>query len=270
MTGILDIQFTPKIGDKAANLNVVKGFIEQNSDKQLDLVVMPEFFSTGISHDAFEKFPEDENGGQTIEFLSNLAKKYHTNIVCGTVIEKIGNNFYNTAFVLNRSGEIVAKYSKIHLFNYTGGNEGELITPGDKAIVADLDFGKVGLAVCFDMRYSQYIRKLAQMGAELVVLPTSWVIPNNIYNDNKSKQYEREMWLAMNRTRAYDNMAYVVVSNEVGRANDNVSNLGSSLIISPKGEILSDAKDAQIALYSKIDLEVVRNMRAQYPIISID
>ena len=185
MVGILDIQFNPVIGDKQANLKTVENFIAKNSDKKLDLVVIPEFFSTGISHDAFEKFPEDANGGETIAYLSELAKKYKTNIVCGTVIEKNGNNFYNTCFVLNRQGEIVCKYSKIHLFNYTGGNEGELITPGDKAVVANLDFGKVGLSVCFDMRYPLLIRKLAQMGAQIVVLPTAWVIPNKIYNNDK-------------------------------------------------------------------------------------
>lgn len=270
MVGILDIQFNPVIGDKQANLKTVENFIAKNSDKRLDLVVIPEFFSTGISHDAFEKFPEDANGGETIAYLSELAKKYKTNIVCGTVIEKNGNNFYNTCFVLNRQGEIVCKYSKIHLFNYTGGNEGELITPGDKAVVANLDFGKVGLSVCFDMRYPLLIRKLAQMGAQIVVLPTAWVIPNKIYNNDKSKRFERDIWLAMNRTRAYDNMVYVVVSNETGKANENVSSLGSSLIISPKGEILADAKDEQTALYFDVDLDVLEKMKLQYPITSID
>lgn len=69
-----------------------------------DLVLLPEFFSTGISHEAFKNFPEDEDGGETIDFLRKLAKDLNTNIVCGSVIERVSDKSYNTSFVLNRKG----------------------------------------------------------------------------------------------------------------------------------------------------------------------
>lgn len=270
MTGVLNIQISPNIGDKKSNLEKIEHYIEANSDKKLDLVVMPEFFSTGISHDAFEKFPEDENGGEVIENISKLAQKYKTNIIAGTVIEKSDGKYYNTSFALDRNGKIIAKYRKIHLFNYMGGNEGELITPGEEKVVADMDFGKVGLSVCFDIRYPQMFRELARMGAEMIVLPTAWVIPNEVYNDGNSLNYAQDMWLAMNRTRAYDNMVYTVISNQCAQVNDKVSSLGNSMIISPLAEVITRANLSETALYADVDLTMVKLLKSQYPITSIE
>lgn len=270
MVGILSIQFNPKIAEKYKNLQKIENFLKENSDKKLDLVVMPEFFSTGISHKSFENYPEDENGGETINFLKNLALKYNTNIICGTVIEKFDNKYYNTSFAINRQGEIVGKYRKIHLYNYMGGNEGELITSGEKEVVIDFDFGKVGMSVCFDIRYPLHYKKLAKMGADIIVLPTAWVIPCEVFEDVETRDYARDMWISMARTRAYDNMTYVVISNQVGKSNQNQSTLGCSMIISPMAEILADAKYDECAIYTEIELESLKYLRGQYPIANID
>lgn len=270
MVGILSIQFNPEVSRKQKNLETVRKFIEQNSDKKLDLVIIPEFFSTGISHKTFENNPEDENGGETISYLKNLAKKHSTNIICGTVIEKNNDKYYNTSFAINREGKTIAKYRKIHLFNYMGGNEGALITPGYEEVVADFDFGKVGMAVCFDIRYPLHYKKLAKMGADIIVLPTAWVVPCEVFEDSETREYARDMWIAMARTRAYDNMTYVVISNQVGKSNPNQSTLGCSMIISPVAEILADAKYDECAIYSEIELDSVKYLRGQYPIANID
>ncbi len=269
MTGILNIQIKPIIGDKKANLTKIEQEIETHKNKKLDLVVMPEFFSTGISHEQFEKYPEDENGGYTIEFLKCLAKKYNINIVAGTVIEKVGNEYYNTTFAINRGGETIGKYRKIHLFNYMGGNEGELITQGDKEVVVDMDFGKVGLAICFDIRYPLHFKKLTKMGAEIIVLPTAWVIPKEVYENSETLEYASEMWSAMNRTRAYDNMVYTVISDQTGNI-ENRATLGNSMIIAPNAQILAKAEVEETSLYCDIDLELGKCLRQIYPAAWID
>ena len=270
MAGILNIQMSPCVGDKKNNLNKVEYYIKKYSDKVLDLVILPEFFSTGINDKFFKECPEDENGGVVVKFLSDVAKKYNTNIICGSVIEKVADKYYNTSFALNRNGKIIGKYRKIHLFNYMGGDEGNLITSGDEYVIADMDFGKVGMAVCFDIRYSQMFKKLAQLGAEVIVLPTAWVIPNEVYDDIKARNYAKDMWFAMNRTRAYDNMVYMVISDICGNINSNVSCLGCSMIVSPMAEVLASAQYDECAIYSDIDLRVNRFMRSQYPIADID
>lgn len=265
MTGVLSIQFNPKLGDKEENLKTVERFLEENKTKKLDLVLLPEFFSTGIDDKSFINFPEDENGGETIKKVKELAKKYNTNIISGSVIEKNCDKFYNTSFAINRNGEIIGKYRKIHLFNYTGGNEGELITPGDKLVVADFDFGKVGMNVCFDIRYPMLQKRLVKMGAELLVIPTAWCMPNNADFD-----YARDIWTAMNRTRAYDNLVYTVLSDLVGKSNERISCIGYSMVISPEGKILANAKDKECAIYADINLEIVRKLKKEYPIADID
>ena len=270
MTGILNIQFNPTLGKKEVNLRKVEHYIKKNSDKNLDLVVLPEFFSTGIHHESFLSVPEDENGGETIKTVCEFAKKYNTNIVAGTVIEKSNDKLYNTSFIINRCGEIVNKYRKIHLYNYMGGTEGERITAGNQAITVDLDFGRIGLGVCFDIRYPQHYRKLVQDGAQIVVLPTAWIIPNEIYQDKDSLAYAQDMWVAMNRTRAFDNLVYVVSCNQIGQVTALNSSIGTSLIISPTTQVLANAKDTQGGSFADIDLELVKYYKSIYPIANID
>lgn len=270
MAGILCIQTNPIVGNKTLNLEKIEYYIEENSDKKLDLVVLPEFFPTGISDKHFKDFPENDKGGQTIEFIKKLAVKYKTNIVAGTVIEKVDEKYYNTSFAINRAGEIVGKYRKIHLYNFMGGNEGSLITAGEKEIVIDFDFGKVGLAICYDIRYPLHFKKLVQMGAQLIVCPTAWVIPNEVYDNNEMLKYAQDMWISMIRTRAYDNMVYFAVCNQTQKANNNQSTIGTSLIISPTAEILANAGNSESAIYSDIELRTVDFLKSVYPISSID
>jgi len=289
MAGILNIQFKPSLGNKELNLKKIQHFLKKYKDKHLDLVVLPEFFSTGVAHESFINSPEDENGGDTIKFIQKLAKEYNTNIIAGTVIEGEGNNatncgeisegaessgvekkLYNTSFIINRSGEIACKYRKIHLFNYMGGTEGERITPGNKEVVVDLDFAKVGLGICFDIRYPLHFNKLIKMGADIIVVPTAWIIPNEIYNDIDARKNAQELWLAINKTRAYDNMVYIVSCNQTGRVDEYMSGLGTSVIVSPTSEIIANAKNDECALFADIDLDLVKFYRQIYPIAQID
>lgn len=270
MAGILTIQLKSTIGDKEINLKKVEHFIKKNCDKKLDLVVFPEFFSTGFANQTFSESFEDESGGETIAKVCELARKYNTNIVAGTVIEAFESKLYNTSFAINRNGEIVEKYRKIHLFNYMGGTEGDAITAGDRYVVVDFDFGKVGLAICFDMRYPQQFRKLAQMGAEIIVLPTAWLVPNDVYDDKNALNFAKDTWIAMNKTRAFDNLVYFVSSNQCGKVNDEFGGLGNSLIVAPTSQLLANAKDDQIAVFADVDLEIVKYYKSIYPIASIE
>lgn len=270
MAGILNVQFNPTLSKKEVNLRKVEHYIRKYSDKVLDLVVLPEFFSTGIDHNSFVNSPEDGYGGETIKFVSELAKKYNTNIVAGSVIECVNSKLYNTAFVINRDGKTVEKYRKIHLYNYMGGTEGERITAGDKIVVADLDFGKIGLGICYDIRYPLHYKELAKLGVDIVVLPTAWVVPNEIYNDEAALKNAQEVWVAMNRTRAFDNLVYVVSCNQLGNCNDRVSCIGKSLIIAPTAQVLSDAGNKQGGFYADVDLNVVKLYKQIYPIAFID
>ena len=270
MAGILSIQFNPKLSDKEYNLNKIEQLILKNSDKKLDLIVFPEFFSTGIDDNSFINYPENEQGGETIKRVQDIARRYNANIVAGSVIEKSEDKLYNTSFFLNRNGEIVSKYRKIHLFNYNGGTEGQIITPGNEYAVINADFGTIGLNICYDLRYPLMQKNLAKAGAELLVFPLAWCIPNEKYNNPNKLKSELEIWEALHRARAYDNLVYVVSCNQTGNVDESVSNFGNSMIVSPDCEILANAKSEEFAIYYDIELEKVRKYRKYYPISEID
>lgn len=96
--------------------------------------------------------------------MRETAKRFNTNIVCGSVIIEDEGKRYNSAFVVDRYGNVVGEYRKIHLFNYFGGNEGTYICPGERPFVAELDFGKVGVSMCFDIKFPMLLQKINSNG----------------------------------------------------------------------------------------------------------
>ncbi len=265
MAGILSLQFEPVLNDIEKNLEktagIVKDFVSKNPDKPLDLVVFPEFFTTGVSHSYVDN-PMPPNGGAPIEFAAELAKKYNTNIAAGTVvIKKCDGKLYNTMFVLDRTGETVAKYDKIHLFKYFGGTENERITPGNKPVVAELDFGKAGLSICFDIKYPLHHRKLVHMGAEFIINPSAWAFLKVV---NGQKEQNTRIFKALSIARANENLVYFITSNQCGNAGM-LGNTGYSMIVSPNAEILANAKEEECAIYADIDLGLVRQLKITTP-----
>lgn len=268
MAGILNIQFTPIAGDKEANLKKVKDFISGNCDKQLDLVVIPEFFSTSIDDKSMINNPEDENGGVVTEFLSQLAKEYHTNIICGSVMEKVNDKLYNTCFVIDREGEIVGKYRKIHLFNYFGGNEGTYTTAGEKPFVAELDFARVGVSLCFDIKFPMLYKELIKRGAEIIVSPSAWSLLTSA--SDKEREVFTETWKAMNICRATESLVYFVTSNLVGRTNPFLYSIGNSMITGPTGEVIKNLGTEENAAYADLDMSVIYDLKKKVPVAMID
>jgi len=280
MVGVLSIQFNPKIGDKEANLKRVDDFISQNLDKKLDLIVLPEFFSTGIiDHSIYRDFAESEEDGFAIKGIQEIAKKYNTNIVAGTIIEKVvnkkcGDRFYNTSFILNRDGKIVGKYRKIHLFKYLFGTEDEIITPGDRPVVIDLDCGKVGINICYDIMFPVHIKNLVKMGAEIIAFPSAWFVRSDKYNDIKKLNAEKDLFRSLQRVRAFENFTCIVSSNQFGLAKEGRYNIGCSMISAIpeyEEEISIKADDSECAIYADINLDlVIRKYKKEFPISIID
>lgn len=241
-------QFTPKCGDKEYNLKKVENML---NGVVSDLIVLPEFFSTGISHDAFINHPENSTGGKTIEQMQILAKKLNSNIVCGSVIEKENDKYYNTCFVVNRDGQTVAKYRKIHLFDSFGGTEDQRMTRGVKPILANLDIGKIGLSICFDIRFPMHFQTLKEQGANLFVCPTAW---------GYSPQYKNSMdwltvWKSMNISRANENITPFVSSNQIGYSDSGFYSIGNSIIADKNGTILANLEAEEAVKTMEFDID---------------
>lgn len=265
---ILCVQYNPILGDKKGNLEKAEEIIRQYSDNELDLVVLPEFFSTGIDDKSFINSPEDENGGEVIAQVKEFANKYNTNIIAGSVITRVDGKLYNTSFAINREGETIAKYNKIHLYNFAGGNEDKYITPGNETVVAEFDFAKVGMSICFDIKFPMHYRKLIKQGAEIIASPSAWVTLTAF--SEKVKTDFVKTWQGMNMCRATESLVYFVTANLVGLADKSLYSIGNSMICDPVGTVVAGADTYESGVFAEIDLSVVRDFKKLYPVAEME
>ncbi|MDD3237204.1 MAG: hypothetical protein PHV37_03825 [Candidatus Gastranaerophilales bacterium] len=255
---VMSVQIEPILGDKKTNYEKISKLVEQKAPNNLDLIVMSEFFSTGINHDVFTSTAEEENNSPTLEYFSKLAQQYKTYIVCGSIIIKENQNFYNTSFLIDRSGKIIAKYRKINLFDSFGGTEHEVISRGEDIVVVNTDFGKLGLAICFDIRYPQHFLKLLQKGAEIIALPAAWGMPNEL-----EKEWRND-WILLNKSRSFDSFAYLVSADISGRINPEIVSCGHSMIVAPNNNIIAEAGNEDEAIVATLDPIMIENLRNNF------
>jgi len=221
------LQFAPIFGAKRSNFEKVEGFFE---GAKADLIVLPELFSTGYVFESREELLSlaEDQSGETFAFLRGLSLKTRTAIVAG-IAERDGEQCYNSCFLFCE-GETVAKYRKLHLFD----REKELFTPGDlPLVVKEIKGVKIGLMICFDWVFPEVTRILALRGAQIICHPSNLVLPH----------CPRAMI-----TRCIENGIFAITANRVGieaRAGIELRFIGTSQVISPRGEVLAKAGDTE-------------------------
>ena len=253
---ILGIQIQPVMGDKKANLEKVRDFVEQHAWFKPDLIVLPEVFNTGVDHRELRQMAEEIPGGQTTEFMSDIAKKYSANIVAGSYVQKLPDGDYkNTSPVINRQGEVIGKYEKIHLFNYHGSEESKFVSPGDRAVIVETDIGKIGLTICFDIRFPELYRCLTYSGADIITNVAAFPYP------------KLDHWVTLNKARAIENLTYLITVNQCGRVDIKRQNLGESMVINPWGEVISSAGSGEGVVMAEIDLDHQKKVREEFAVL---
>jgi len=248
-------QMDIKPGDPKGNREVVQAWIEKEvSENKPDIIVLPEMWTTAYTLDSLEEVA-DRDGEPTKSFLSELSSRLNVNIIGGSIANKIGDEFYNTAFVYNRSGQLVYEYSKVHLVPML--NEHHYLTGGKQAPeVFELEGIKMGLIICYDLRFPEIIRSLALEEAQVLHVVAEW--PNA----------RTGHWKNLQIARAIENQMYVVSSNRIGTY-DGVTFCGSSMIIDPWGDVLEEGNESEErTLNSELDLEKVKRVRKEVPIFS--
>lgn len=265
MTKVLVVQFSAAFGKVSDNLLKLEKILKNsiNEGELVDLVVLPEFFATSTD---YVNHATDENGGEILNKVKVLARHYHTNFIAGSIVRKVGTKLYNSSFALNRDGEVIGIYDKIHLFNYFGGQEGTKSTPGSKLCTVDFDFGKTGIAICFDIRYPMQFRDMVKLGVKMIVLPTAWIFPHDQLKDPAFRQDCVDIWRAMAKTRAYDNEVYFVVCNQTGIISPVMEGLGNSMVVSPYGKIEESLDTIEGVIKAEIDFNKVDVARNEFPV----
>ena len=236
------IQMNSKLGNKKANFEKIRELIKKNLIKT-DIIVLPEVWSIGWFPKIFRENAENISNSETLKFLSNIAKENNSWIVGGSFIIKDENNYFNTCPVINREGKLVATYSKMHLFSYYGCEEGKYITAGKDPVLVDIEGIKIGLTICYDIRFPEIYRAYRKAGADLLINCAAWGSTKPI------------PWECMTKSRAVENQTYMIGLTQCGYIQDNEWNLGHSRIIDYKGETISEIKEQKEGIVSAtIDL----------------
>ena len=252
------IQMCSKIGDKKANFSNVVKLIERDVKSDVDIIVLPEVWTVGWSPRHFRESAELIDKSETINLLSQIAKQYNSFVIGGSFIEKVNDEIYlNTCPVIDRNGNLIAKYSKNHLFSYYGSDEGNFVTTGKNPVMVNLDGIKTGLTICYDIRFPEIYRAYRKAGADLFINCAAWGINKPI------------PWECMTRCRAVENQTYMVALTQSGHIEGDEWNIGHSRIIDYKGESLAEIKDQKEgAMNAQINLKTMYDFRNKCTVLN--
>ena len=269
MTKIAAIQMAsgPNV---SANLIEVGRQISNAAQAGAKLIVLPESFAIMGLHDADQvKVAESEGTGPIQDFLSEQAKTNKIWLVAGTIPLKLeqddpnyDNKVYAACLVYNDEGVRVSRYDKIHLFDVhleiTNETyyESETLEAGNKAVIVDTPFGKIGLAICFDLRFPELFRQLVLKGAEIIVIPSAFTAITG-----------KAHWEVLLRARAIENLCYVVASSQGGYHVSGRETHGDSMIVDPWGVVLDRLPQGSGCVMADIDIENINNIRRNFPVL---
>jgi len=264
MTKIAAIQMASGT-NVSANLIEVSRQIVSAAQDGAKLIVLPENFAImGMDDTDQVKIAENEGSGQIQDFLSEQAKKNNVWLIAGTIPLKSNNEnkVYAACLVYNEKGERISRYDKIHLFDVhleitsETYKESETIEAGNKVVVVDTPFGKIGLAICYDLRFPELFRQLVLQGAEIIVVPSAFTAITG-----------KAHWEVLLRARAIENLCYVVASAQGGYHVNGRETHGNSMIIDPWGTILDRLPDGSGYVAADIDIENINKIRQSFPVL---
>jgi predicted amidohydrolase len=243
--------------NKENNLKKIISYMTKAASKHATLCAFPEFmmFYTKSSQTPKELSNLSETiNGNFISTIAKTAKENHIQVV-GSFYEKSNkkNRVYDTSFVINTSGKVISTYRKIHLYDALGFKESDKMMPGSKiAKPVTTSIGKIGMMICYDLRFPEMSRALAIAGSEILIAPSAWV----------KGPMKEEHWITINKTRAIENGCYVIAPDQVGNIY-----CGRSLVVDPYGKILLDMKKKQGVSFVDIDLKKVKQIRKILPLL---
>jgi predicted amidohydrolase len=221
------------------------------------LVAFPEFmmFYTNSSQTPKQLANLAENlKDNFVNTIAKTAKQYRIQVI-GSFYEKSNqkDRVYDTSFVIDKTGKVISTYRKIHLYDALGFRESDKMTSGSKITKpVKTSIGKVGMMICYDLRFPEMSRSLAASGSEVLVAPSAWV----------KGDMKEEHWLTINKTRAIENGCYVIAPDQVGNIY-----CGRSVVVDPYGKILLDMKKKQGIGYVNIELKKIKQIRKVLPLL---
>ena len=253
-------------GDTEASLKECDLLVQRASDEGADLICLPEFLShLHVDETGFDTAAQPENEHIAIPHFAELAASAGCWILLGSiaVVDNKGKH-RNRSILLDEKGRIQSRYDKIHMFDVSLGDgeefrESDVFRPGEQAVIADTPFAKIGLSICYDLRFAGLYRALAHHGASVLTVPAAFV-----HTTGKAH------WHVLLRSRAIETGCYVIAPCQYG-THGTARTYGHSLIIDPWGEVLAEgAEDQADVITTEIDLDKVDAARKRVPALTHD
>jgi predicted amidohydrolase len=240
------IQFNVKQGDVDANLAHVRMALKRVAEQGANLAVLPEMWSSGFAYKTLNVLALRTAG--IVEELLSLSRE-HRLVIVGSMPEPNGDKVFNTIFLAD-NGTLAGVYRKIHLFSLLG--EDRAFSGGDRRLLAETSIGRIGVIICYDLRFPELSRRLAMEGAQVICIPAQWPKPRE------------EHWRTLIRARAIENQLFVVACNACGPIGK-LDFFGMSMIVDPKGSVLAEAGEGEGEVVAQLDMQAMADWRAQIP-----
>jgi predicted amidohydrolase len=247
-------------GSKADNIERAEALVARAAATGADVVLLPEKWNGIGSAEILLEVAEPLEGGETVEAMSGWARSHGITLVGGSIAEKREGRekLSNTSVVFDPEGEIAAVYRKIHLFDVeVGGHvyrESETEEPGDEPVTCQVEAWRVGLSVCYDLRFPELYRILAVEGAELVTVPAAFTLFTG-----------KDHWELLLRARAVENQCFVAAANQWGVNAGGKPSYGRSSIVDPWGVVLAQAPDEDCVISAELDRAAMERIRRELP-----
>ncbi|HDM76637.1 MAG TPA: carbon-nitrogen family hydrolase [Deltaproteobacteria bacterium] len=242
------VQFEVTQGDIKRNLDTVKSSLVKMGDAGASLVVLPEMWATGFAYRNLNTLSDKMD--DVLEEVTRIAAEQDL-IIVGSLPEKVNaTSIYNTAYVIHKKDGIIGKYRKIHPFSLH--REDKHFKHGSERLVCDTDIGKIGVMICYDIRFPELARALALEGAKILVVSAQWPASRIAH------------WLVLLRARAIENQLFCVGTNTCG-SDEEMQYGGTSVGYSPTGDVFMVASDKPMNLVADIDLKEIDEFRKLIP-----
>jgi predicted amidohydrolase len=247
--------------DPEANVREAVRLADQAAAEGARLIALPEYLQYRGSDDGYRSSAQPIPGPFSNAFAA-VARARSVWILVGSLAETgPAERPYNTSILVDPTGAIVATYRKIHLFDVAiddgpADRESDRVTAGDRAVVADVDGTRLGLSICYDLRFPELYRALAEAGAEILAVPANFL-----------ERTGRDHWEVLLRARAIENAAFVIAPAQVGGPLG-VPAHGRSMVIDPWGTVIAQAPDGVAIVHAELDLARVASIRRQIPVLA--
>ena len=237
--------------DQAKEKNVEQALSMIDNAPPSDLILLPEIWPCGFfSFDRYERESETIDG-PIVKAFKDMAREKNCHILMGSMVESDEGQFFNTSIFLNPRGNIAALYRKMHLFGYQS-EETSILTPGQDVVVVDTPWGTTGLSTCYDLRFPELFRRMVDMGVKFFLVASAW------------PHIRLEAWKLFNRSRAHENLAFLISCNCAG-ANQGQKYAGHSMVVDPLGQVVAEGSDEEELVSARIEPEWVDTVRQDFP-----